>query len=527
MAEIALSFSGGGFRAAMFHLGTLYYLHNLKYSDGSRFLDDINTISTISGGTITGLWYMMHVCKQHDTEECIRILYNILLTYDLPSKAIDAISSGSIDRCSLIREMVDIYDDMLFDNEKFKVILDRIDDQHIHHFSANGTDFCNGLAFRFQASRKIVNAKPEYSRGVIGNRYHKLPWDMAGQIKLSEILAVSSCFPGGFEPMRFPADFSLSRECNNKDNLKSIGSLDLMDGGIVDNQGIEPILLASVQMTYDNPEAKGNVHYPSHDLIIVSDVASAQLGEYAQFNLNLWKWLSLNRFNCIAFLLVIVSLVCAILSYIHQYPICLGASIASLIIFIMIGGVVGWLEVKLFTLIDKKTPFPISKRKIMGLRFYKVGKLAETRLKSLLHLAQSVFMKPIRQMRYNALYKDERWKNRLLSNNVSELSSNGSWSRKKDFPDYLKPSAEMKANSDLASSFGTTLWFTEDDKVKGVPEALFVAGQYTICMNLLEYIEKLKNDNDNTTEFHERLMTLEDTLKHDWKVFQNKVYKKG
>lgn len=29
MAEVALSLSGGGFRAAMFHLGTLHYLHNL------------------------------------------------------------------------------------------------------------------------------------------------------------------------------------------------------------------------------------------------------------------------------------------------------------------------------------------------------------------------------------------------------------------------------------------------------------------------------------------------------------------
>lgn len=526
MAEIALSFSGGGFRAAMFHLGTLQYLYRLQYDDGSRFLDNVNTISTVSGGTITGLWYMMHVCKNQNIEGCINELYRILTTYDLPSNAIDAICSKNLDRCSLIKEMVSIYDDMLFQGVTFDTILDSIDDQHIHHFSANGTDFSNGLGFRFQASRKILNAEPQYSRGVIGNKYHKLPWEVAKQIKLSEILAVSSCFPGGFEPMRFPADFAFYSKPESKDIMKSLGTFDLMDGGIVDNQGIEPILLASEQMTYDNPSANGNRHYPSHDLIIVSDVASAQLGDYAKLDIKLWKWLSLNSINCLIVFLIVASIVGSALSYIYNCPICLGASIAILITFIMIGGAICWLECKLFGMIKKKAPFTVSKCSIMRLSFNKVGKLAETRLKSLLHLAQSVFMKPIRQMRYNALYNDARWKNRLLSNNVSELSTNGSWHSKKNFPEYLKPSESMQANSDLASTFGTTLWFTDDDKAKGVPEALFAAGQYTICMNLLEYIEKLKTNNNNTTSFHNRLMTLESTLRRDWGEFQSKTYKK-
>lgn len=526
MAEIAISFSGGGFRAAMFHLGTLQYLYHLQYDDGSRFLDDINTISTVSGGTITGLWYMMHVCKNYDTEESINDLYRILTTYDLPSKSIEAIISGNLDKCSLIKEMVDIYDDMLFHGETFKTILDRIDDQHIHHFSANGTDFSNGLGFRFQASRKILNAEPQYSRGVIGNKIHKLLWEVAKQIKLSEILAISSCFPGGFEPMRFPADFTFCSKSEYKDILKTLGAFDLMDGGIVDNQGIEPILLASEQMTYDNPNANGDRFYPSHDLIIVSDVASAQLGDYAKLDIKLWKWLSLNSINCLIVILIVASIMGGALSYIYNSPVWFGASIAILIIFIITGGAVCWLECKLFGMIKKKAPFAVSKWSMMRLSFYKVGKLAETRLKSLLHLAQSVFMKPIRQMRYNALYNDARWKNRLLSNNVSELSTDGSWRSKKNFPEYLKPTESMQANSDLASSFGTTLWFTDDDKVKGVPEALFEAGQYTICMNLLEYIEKLKANSNNTTYFHNRLMTLESTLRRDWDEFQNMTYKK-
>lgn len=518
--EVALSLSGGGFRAAMFHLGTLHYLHNLKYPNGECFLDNINTISTISGGTITGLWYMIHFCKGDDIEQSLKELYNILITYDLPTKAINAIVSEPTSRYSLIREMVDIYDDMLFHGETFKAILEKIDDKHIHHFSANGTDFSNGLAFRFQASRKIINAKPEYSRGVIGNNIHRVPWDVAGQIKLSEILAVSSCFPGGFEPIKFPHDFALGRNKDNKEYVDGLKPFDLMDGGIVDNQGIEPLLLASMQMTYDNPTAQGNTQYPSHDLIIVSDVASADLGKVTDFNINLSKQMSLNRINNIIIVGLVLALSCGVLSYVFQCYIGLGASIATFTLISMAGLFLLNVERKLFTLMQEKSPFKISWAQIKHLRFYKIGKLIEPRLSSLLQLAQAVFMKPIRQMRYNALYNDKRWNNRCITNNVSELSTKGTWRWKKDFPEYLKPSGEIKVNSDLAYSFGTTLWFTDQDKTKGVPDALFCAGQYTICMNLLEFIEKLRNNKENTTSFHYEILNLEQQLKKDWNNFR-------
>jgi NTE family protein len=53
--EVAICLSGGGFRAAAFHLGTLSYLSHLRMADGRTFLSMVNTMSTISGGTITGL----------------------------------------------------------------------------------------------------------------------------------------------------------------------------------------------------------------------------------------------------------------------------------------------------------------------------------------------------------------------------------------------------------------------------------------------------------------------------------------
>ena len=61
--EIAISLSGGGYRGAMFHLGTLSYLHHLHIDEKYTFLDVVNTISTISGGTLTGLWYMLQYAQ--------------------------------------------------------------------------------------------------------------------------------------------------------------------------------------------------------------------------------------------------------------------------------------------------------------------------------------------------------------------------------------------------------------------------------------------------------------------------------
>ena len=79
----------------------------------------------------------------------------------------------------------------------------------------------------------------------------------------------------------------------------------------------------------------------------------------------------------------------------------------------------------------------------------------------------------------------------------------------------------MKMNSDKACSMGTTLWFTENDKKEGIPEALFAAGQYTICMNLLEYIFKLEKDNSNTNQSHKLIMGCKEQLLDDWNKFQH------
>ncbi len=54
IARLGLSLSGGGYRAAAFHLGTLHKL------DEMGILPRIDVLSTISGGSITGAAYCLH-----------------------------------------------------------------------------------------------------------------------------------------------------------------------------------------------------------------------------------------------------------------------------------------------------------------------------------------------------------------------------------------------------------------------------------------------------------------------------------
>lgn len=64
--ELGLSLSGGGYRAAAFHLGTLKKLHEMG------ILAKVNVLSTISGGSITGAAWSIYEGKYEDFHEMMK-----------------------------------------------------------------------------------------------------------------------------------------------------------------------------------------------------------------------------------------------------------------------------------------------------------------------------------------------------------------------------------------------------------------------------------------------------------------------
>lgn len=112
-----------------------------------------------------------------------------------------------------------------------------------------------------------------------------------------------------------------------------------------------------------------------------------------------------------------------------------------------------------------------------------------------------------------------------MMNGVYELRPAEAWASKLksgQLPEYLKPSNKIQQHSTIATAMGTTLWFTQEEKEAGVHDSLIAAGQYTICWNLLEYIETIKKDPSNTNEHHQLILACEEQLRKDWEKFQKK-----
>src|SRR3954462_3401945 len=73
--HIAISLSGGGFRATSIHLGVLSYLFSMQYQ-GKNLLERTRILSTVSGGTFTGVKYVATIKRGGTFLECYKSVVN-------------------------------------------------------------------------------------------------------------------------------------------------------------------------------------------------------------------------------------------------------------------------------------------------------------------------------------------------------------------------------------------------------------------------------------------------------------------
>ena len=86
--RIGLALSGGGYRAAAFHLGTLGYLNRVG------LLDRVNAISTVSGGTFTGERFVLSQAEGIAFEDFYKAFYSDLANIDLVKLAMKNLGKG-------------------------------------------------------------------------------------------------------------------------------------------------------------------------------------------------------------------------------------------------------------------------------------------------------------------------------------------------------------------------------------------------------------------------------------------------
>ena len=256
--NIGLSLSGGGVRAVGFHLGTLDILERLD------LLKQVSLLSTVSGGSLVGIGYSLYLkigaqlSPPKTFKQFYKDFFDFLPKLDTMVELIDGIDVPSESgHRTMVGAMARIYRDHYFEpcygDPKFEVFWDpALPDIHLKDMMFHASDFKTGLAFRFQYNDSEKNNPANKN---IGNRQVYLKPDHAKELYMADIMTTSACLPGLLEPMFMPQDYRLTPVVRNqiRDHFKNecfvqvdegFNYIALMDGGMLDNQGVSSILLA-------------------------------------------------------------------------------------------------------------------------------------------------------------------------------------------------------------------------------------------------------------------------------------------
>ncbi len=575
LERIAIALSGGGYRAAAFHLGTFDYLQRVSFQT-KPLMHKVKVMSTVSGGTICGALYAVMLKQGKPFDEFYDRMFGLMRDFDLIDAGLKILNEDkdwpAHKRRNVINAFAQIYDKEFYEGATFDLFVGLEDDEtHLEEVIFNATEFRHGLYFRFQ------------NEGRCGNEFMHLTKAEMRELKIGDIAAASSCFPSGFEPLAFPHDFTyegatnLELKCKYEDFQE--GPVGLMDGGIVDNQGIYSVILsenrrANRLMRKVGTEEDGNpapteaLTEKQLDLIFVSDVSSPymeQLGfaepQPSPFlqKLNLGRLTSwLGRIQTTFFFLQVLFFIVFsvfILSWIGLFEGQVGAwnssilSISALFSGLLLLPIVGywWVKRKIKTEINlsqkgKKDYSPTKDYSLMDLvpEFHKkyiphfthlnfevLKPMGEDRFTSVMSMVNDVFMKQVRRLIYDRLYLDDGWDNRRIANFIYELRAEdlGKRSNILFLPDELQEVGEKVSDAATkAAGMATTLWFTKEELEDGMIEHLIACGQFATCYNLLEYLWILKGQpgyQNLNAQYKKDLDDLWNALLQDWRRFKN------
>ncbi len=244
---LILTFSGGGTRAAAFSYGVLKQLRDTEYQDGNditrRLLDDVDIISSVSGGSFTAAYYGLFgeqifvefesvFLKKNVQSDLIRGLFNPLNWFSL--------ISNQFDRTNLA---IDYYDKNIFKKKTFADLYT----QQGPEILINATDLSSGSRINFNQSM-----------------FTALCSDIS-KLKIAHAVTASSAVPVIFPPItlknfdncnvNYPdwlkqlelKENKTKRELELLTTVKKyfdkqdIQYLHLIDGGISDNLGLRSI----------------------------------------------------------------------------------------------------------------------------------------------------------------------------------------------------------------------------------------------------------------------------------------------
>jgi NTE family protein len=235
MADVldkGLALSGGGFRATLFHVGSLWRLNELG------LLRQLDVVTSVSGGSILNgvlavrwpalRWSALPDGRERATnfaDEIVRPIRSFCeRTIDVSTVLIGGLSPFS----SIADKVAEAYDEDLYQGATL---------QDIPQHEAGRTP-----RFLFYASNLQTGVSVRFSRERLADyRIGEVP---APRIPLARVVGASSAFPPVLSPVYFDLDPEAWRALPGADLYPSVGyrrRMVLTDGGVYDNLGVEAI----------------------------------------------------------------------------------------------------------------------------------------------------------------------------------------------------------------------------------------------------------------------------------------------
>jgi hypothetical protein len=538
---IALTLSGGGTRAAGFHLGVLDGLHRVG------LLEDVRIVSSASGGSFVNATYALALKQGKPFAQYLAETVRDLREGEALEWVLQGLAEGPSRtpsaRRSFVTALAEVYDRHFFRGARFGILLDEEPRTHVREVAINATEAKYGLAFRFQ------------NHGRIGNDRVSIDPADARHIRVADIMAASSDIAGGLEPLMFPQDFVWEGEEARRafaairerlEREHGVDSIPLMDGGVYDNQGIEAVLLALERMRppaeaaavppraagRPTPREAGGLFgrlvrrgaEPGEGvgLFIVSDTALPSDPVYRQAyqpggepplrarrpppagGLTLGGvyvlWWSLVALCALTVAALAWNAADAVLEtralatlwhdvddvFARLVPLGLaGGSLAALVWVRRRGhAALGLVDGILRT---EGTRGSLRRRdtgawqSLRRLSVREAWNLLAVRATALLALVEDLFMDRIRSLGYTVLYGSPAFKDRVIGNEIYGLFMDG---RAGELPEWLRPAPELRRSAEHAARLPTAFWFERP----GDLDTLLDVGRATVCHNLLRHI---------------------------------------
>lgn len=206
LKRIGLALSGGGFRAAAFHLGVFRQLQ------ARGLLFKIDLLSCVSGGSIAGAFLALRWGSPTALDELEQYLRT-------KSIAVGSVIGGILDPFEgRLDKLAKTYGRDLFGDRTLSALGSG------PRTYLNATNLATGNMFFFVAGGGKHAEMGEHELGVVS----------AENFPIANAVAASSAFPPVFPPLRLDASQYAPAE--------AVGYVTLTDGGIYDNMGVNPLL---------------------------------------------------------------------------------------------------------------------------------------------------------------------------------------------------------------------------------------------------------------------------------------------